>query len=370
METKSPRSTICSSVQPAAERSFRAGRTRAGLVLFLAIVIGSSLGCGIIGGGDDNTAVEEGDKLRAQIQEELSAEAKTATKAESASEGDDLTDTDAEPVAETDGQPAEADAAAEAEAPAPVDQAEPVNPDAPVVVEDEAQARNLAWAHLSQCITFSADELEATLITGNWFVNGTAAASRDYGFWKIPSTSAMVSPHDTQAHGWESAINSQCSQESMAALPAQAKAIIGAEAAGTAVWSYLVQCVPDLSTEVFQSVLDPGRGRWTVVISPDQPNQLGTWLVAPDTGAVTPHTEPARLWDSAVRLGCTDEVLQPRLQHLIGAYRGSDGDRDVGGGDQSVVISSHMRTQPNRGPIAGHLESGHQRMDRDHYSGH
>ena len=48
--------------------------------------------------------------------------------------------------------------------------------------------------------------------------------------------------------------------------------------------------------------------------SPDQPNKLGAWTVNPDTGVVAPHTEPARLWDSAVRLGCTAEVVRPLLQ--------------------------------------------------------
>lgn len=268
-----------------------------------------SLGCGLIGGGDEEAEGEPGDDIRAEIQAEVAAEAEKSAEGASNADGQASAGTEASAGAETDtasvdGAPADVSAASSEGGSAIVT----------AMVENEEQARNLAWAHISQCITFDAGELNATLITGDWFVNGTDQASRDYGFWKIPSATAKVTPHDTQARIWESAVSSQCSLDSMKAVPAKSRVVADAAGAGAAVWSYLVQCIPTLSTEIFQSVQDPARGRWTVVISPDQPNKLGTWTVNPDTGVVAPHTEPARLWDSAVRLGCTAEVVKPLLQ--------------------------------------------------------
>lgn len=281
--------------------SIRRKKPGAALALLLICVIASSLGCGLIGGGDDEDEALAGpsEQLRTQIQEEVAKDGKGASA--------NAPEPTAPPSPETEAPP-------EPATPTPTAPAEEAIPDAAAVVENEEQARNLAWAHISQCIAFNAGELNAILITGNWFVNGTKEASRDYGFWKIPSTTAKVKPHDTQARKWESAIESQCSPESMESVPAQGRLVPDAAAAGTAVWSYLVQCIPTLSTEIFQSVYDPAKGQWAVVISPNQPNELGTWIVNPDTGAVAPHTEPARLWDTAVILGCTAEVLGPLLK--------------------------------------------------------
>jgi len=301
--------------EPSIPRKRRGKRRAAALTLLLVCLMVSALGCGLIGGGDDEE--EEvgggaGDDIRAQIQAELAAEAEAAGSSEGASsaDGEETAETESSTDTTTD-TTTEAPPASETSAEVPADAAGVI---AATVVENEEQARNLAWAHISQCITFNAAELNATLITGNWFVNGTDQASRDYGFWKIPEATAMVSPHDTQARKWETAIESQCSQDSMKSVPTQSRAVSDAAGASTAVWSYLVQCVPALSTEIFQSVFDPAKGQWTVVISQDHPDKLGTWVVNPNTGAVAPHTEPARLWDSAVRLGCTSEVVQPLLQ--------------------------------------------------------
>ena len=296
--------------EPSDRRSSQQKNPGPALVLLMICVMVLALGCGLIGGGDDEAEGEPGDDIRAEIQAELDAEA-----GESSEAGPDADDPDSEEAgasgeSETETQAAEAAPPAEVPA-AATGEASPVGTP---VVENEEQARNLAWAHISQCITFNAAELKATLITNNWFVNGTDQASREYGFWKIPSATAKVTPHDTQARKWESAIASQCSAESLESVPIQSRVVSDAAGAGTAVWSYLIQCIPALSTEGFQSVYDPAKGQWAVVISPGQTSELGTWVVNPDTGAVTPHTEPARLWDSAVRLGCTAEVVDPLLQ--------------------------------------------------------
>lgn len=309
IERRSPSIDGCDAGRP--EASIRRRKPGAALALLLICLMVSALGCGLIGGGDDDEEAgsEPGDDIRAQIQAELASEAEATSNDASSADDTGPTETDAAVEPAMDAPPAAEASAAEVPA-AATDEA---SPSAAPVVENEEQARNLAWAHISQCIAFNAVELNATLITGNWFVNGTGQASRDYGFWKIPAATAMVSPHDTQARKWESAIEFQCSSESMKSVPTQRRVVSDAAGAGTAVWSYLIQCIPGLSTEIFQSVFDPAKGQWTIVVSQDHPDKLGTWLVNPDTGAVAPHTEPARLWDSAVRLGCTPEVVAPLL---------------------------------------------------------
>jgi len=294
--------------------SKRKHKPGAALVLLLVCAMVASLGCGLIGGDDE--PAEEGSARRAQLLTEVEEGAKATAEAASAdnSEGDAAADEAAAPETEvTPDSQAEAEATPDTDttAEAPTDE---VIPAAATLVENEEQARNLAWAHISQCINFASAELEATLITGAWFVKGKDQASRDYGFWKIPSATAMVTPHDAQARKWESAVESKCSADTMKSVPSQVRVVADAAGAGAAVWSYLVPCISGLSTELFQSVFDPAEGQWTVVIAPEYPEQMGTWVVNPDTGEITPHNEIAGMWASAVSFGCTAEVVKPLLQ--------------------------------------------------------
>ena len=182
------------------------------------------------------------------------------------------------------------------------------------MVGNEEQARNLVWAYISQCITFASNELEATQITGNWYVKGNSDATRDYGFWEIDAATGGVSPHDTRSRGWESAVAAKCSPDSLQAIAMRSQIIPDAAGATASVWSFLVQCVPTLPRESLDATFDPAQGKWVVVTKPESNDDFGTWTVDAELGVLDPYTDVSRQWESVVRLGCTADLVEPLLK--------------------------------------------------------
>jgi len=132
-------------------------------VLFLAVF---SIDCGLVSGdGEAEQSEDAGDAARAEIQAEVA--------------GDNEGNPDPEVAAAAEGESSEAEvseateavAPPEPEASAPAEAAAETDAAAPgLLVANEEQARNMAWAYISQCIAFASSELEATQTTGDWYV--------------------------------------------------------------------------------------------------------------------------------------------------------------------------------------------------------
>jgi len=281
---------------PSFESLRRKHRPVAPLALLLVLSAFLLLGCGLVGGnGEEEAQGGNPEGVRPEILTKLAQVSDPAAAAAAA-------ETEATPEAEATSEPE----------PSPVP--EPT-PEPTPVVQSEEEARNLAWVHLGQCITFASDELAATLVKGDWFVKGSSEASQNYGLWKVASDTGAVEPFDIQSRLWESAITSQCSPESLAAVstpspvPTATPVIIDAAGAVAAVWSYLAQCSSTLSTETFDATFNPAQGQWVVITKAESATDFGTWAVDTATGSLQPYSGLSRQWDSVVKLRCDPEAM-------------------------------------------------------------
>ena len=300
------------SAEPGLRTTFWKHNRFAPLAILFAL-LALSLGCGLIGG--DAAAEEE----FTDSDQTVDSENLTETAALADTEGGEGEATEAAPLADTEGGEGEATEAAaldDAEGGAGEATEAAADPEAaaePVLVQDPVLARDLAWATLSQCVTLNSIELEATLINGEWFIAGSAEATRPYGFWKVDAVTGAVIPHDNLSRQWLAALDSKCSPESLEAIVLSAgpqEPVIGnaADAVAT-VWSFLSRCFPNLEMAIFESTHDPARGEWVVVTKTDSAQEFGTWKVTEMTGELKPYAGLAQSWDSAVKLECSAEAM-------------------------------------------------------------
>ena len=303
------------SAGPGSVTTFRKHTRFASLVILFALLT-LSLGCGLIGGGgadeeelpDSDQTTDSGNlkETDAEGRESEATEGEaTEADAQAEAEGDD-------PQAEDAAEGPEAEAAAEEE-PAAEPEADAGAEVRPMLVQDAELARDLAWAHLSQCVTLKSIELAATLISAEWFIVSSAEATRAYGFWRVDAFTGAVRPHDTLSRQWQAALDSQCNPESLEAIvmPAgpQAPVIGDAADALATVWSFLSRCYPNLEMEICEATHDPARGEWVVVTKTDSGQEFGTWIVAELTGELEPYAGLAQAWDSTVKLECSAEDM-------------------------------------------------------------
>ena len=278
--------------------TFRKHKPYTSLFILFAL-LALSLGCGLIGGG----AVEE---MTTVLADEGEAEEGETTEAESETEAEGKPEPEATAEIQAETKPAAAEEpAAAAAGPEPaVD---------PVLVPDPELPRDLTWAHLSQCVSLKPVELEATLINSDWFVTGSAEATRAYGFWKVDAITGTVTPHDTHSRQWQAAVDAQCSPESLQAivLPAgpQAPVVDDADSAVSTVWSFLTRCFSNLDMDIFEATRVTARGEWVVVTKPNSGGEFGTWKVSEATGELEPYAGLAQAWDSTVKLECSAEAM-------------------------------------------------------------
>jgi hypothetical protein len=318
-------------------------------VLFVLLAL--TLGCGLIGGGDDeelSDSDQTADSDSSEASETAEAAAEPEPEAEAPAEPEPVAEAEPEPepVAEAPAEPEpEAEAAAEPETEAAAEpeagaEAEPgteaaageepaadgSDPEADAEAGDGTEtdagaalvskpelARDLAWVHVSQCVTLKSIELEATLINAEWFVANSAEAARAYGFWKVDANTGAVTPHDALARQWQAAIDSACGPAALEAVIApagpQTPVIVDAAGASAAVWAFLSRCFPNLGKELFEATLDPAQGEWVVVTKAGSGQEFGTWKVTGLTGDLKPYAGLAQAWDSAVKLECGAEAM-------------------------------------------------------------
>jgi len=298
-------------VEPGPRSPFRNHKRFGSLALLIAFLV-LTQGCGLIGGGgDDEEGEDMGSHLAADSQE---VRERAAAGAEEAATPEAEGDPQAEPTTEPEPQPtATAEPAATDPPPVAVAEAEPEATPDPVLVRDAELARDLAWVHVSRCVTLDSNELAATLINADWFIASSVDATRAYGFWKVDAVTGAVTPHDTLSRLWQAAIDSQCGPESLAAVAGPAEPqepVIGdADQAVTTVWSFLSRCFPNLKMDIFEATHDPALGEWVVVTKTDSGREFGTWKVTGLTGEVNPYAGLAQAWDSAVKLECSAEAM-------------------------------------------------------------
>jgi hypothetical protein len=169
----------------------------------------------------------------------------------------------------------------------------------PLITGPAAEARDLVWAFLSQCVSFRADELEAHEIKGEWFVQAAGENPNKFGVWKVDLVTGGVHPHNIRAREWSPLVNSECSEEVFSELTAPAPAtmldsgITEEGQAVTAVWARLVRCYPALDTNNLQATLNPVKAEWIVTARPEIPTNYGVWAVKVN-GIVSPHNRQAQ----------------------------------------------------------------------------
>jgi len=313
-------------VEPSQRSTLRYHKRFGSLAILFAILI-LAQGCGLIGGSEaaEEETEEEFVSSHEPIDSENIREAAAAREEEADdpdAEGDSQPEATAEPepepTATTEPVAAETETETEAEVAAePAEGAgvggEPAAAANPVLVQDAELARDLAWVHVSRCVTLNSIELAATLINADWFVASSVDAIRAYGFWKVDAVTGEVTPHDTLSRLWQAAIDSQCSPGSLEALagPPEPPAPVIADApqAVAAVWSFLSRCYPNLKKEIFEATEDPARGEWVVVTKTDSGQEFGTWKVTGKTGELNPYAGLAQSWDSTVKSECSAEAM-------------------------------------------------------------
>ena len=91
-------------------------------------------------------------------------------------------------------------------------------PEATPSVKSSDEARHLLWAYLGLCFPFDPSQLESVLVERSWFVNATPSSPDNFGLWKVDTLTGRLEPHDLLARRWESAVQSQCSQEELGIL--------------------------------------------------------------------------------------------------------------------------------------------------------
>lgn len=303
-----PGSGAESIAEPGPRSTFRNHKRLASLAILFAL-LALTLGCGLIGG--DEADAEEFISTHETIESENIREA-AAARETAATEAEAEGDPQAEATAEPEPEPAATEEPVAAE-PEPEAEPEPTPTVNPAMVQSVELARDLAWVHVSRCVTLKSNELAATLINADWFIASSADATRAYGFWKVDALTGAVTPHDTLSRLWQAAIDSQCSPESLEALAGSAEPqalVIGdAAQATTTVWSFLSRCFPNLKMEIFEATRDPARGEWVVVTKADSGREFGTWKVTERTGELNPYAGLSHAWDSTVKLECSAQDM-------------------------------------------------------------
>jgi len=183
------------------------------------------------------------------------------------------------------------------------------------------------WARLSQCVSLDLKQLEAVPVREGWLVQIPAGRPQKYGIWKVDSSTGGLEPHNLLARQWQSAIESQCDPEEVAALlpptatptptpmptstpgltptptptPRPTAVLRSTSDAVATLWAYLVGCFPALSTSDLESTLDPPSGEY--IVKDRASNVYGVWRVNPDDGSISPDNAQARTKDRRVTGG-------------------------------------------------------------------
>ena len=285
-----------------------------GIVLAVAIAMGCGIigGSGVTGGGIAESEGTIDPENLENTSDESDAEGETEGDSESESEGeegDGSETTETEPEAGAEPEPEPAPVAAE-EPPAPEDPAA-ADPETPVDDESVAEpeptvssdlvqgadlARDLAWVHLSQCVTLNSTELTATLISADWFIAGSADATRAYGFWKVESATGAVTPYDTLSRQWQTTLNAQCSAESMTGLvsPTPTPIVKDIVEAVTNLWAHRVKCAPAMTVDDWQATWNPVNNEWVIVTKAAVTVDYGVWVVRKDGSIIAENREAVR----------------------------------------------------------------------------
>ena len=264
---------------------------RVPMVLIAACLAVFLLGCGLLGGNGEEEGDGDADNPLTPRPEILT---KLASVSAEASEPAGGGETPPEPEAPADPEP---------------------NPVPAASVETEEEARNLVWVHLSQCINFAASDLQATQITGDWFVKSTGESERRTGLWRVEAATGAVEPYDVLSRQWQTVVESECKAETLSALttptpvPTAAPTIADGAGAVAVVWSYVAQCLPNTPLESFEATLSPVLNQWVVTTKSESLTDFGAWKVDAVTGALAPYAGFSREWDSVVRLECNPEAL-------------------------------------------------------------
>jgi len=192
-----------------------------------------------------------------------------------------------------------------------------------VPVANQTEARNLVWAHLSQCVSLDLQQLEAVPVREVWLVQIPSGRPQQYGIWKVESSTGDLKPHNLLARQWQSVIDSQCDPEELAALlpptptltpqptptstprptptPSPTPVLRSTSDAVATLWAHLVGCFPTLSTNDLEATLDPPAGEY--IVKDKASSVFGVWRVRTDNGSISPDNARARAKDQTVRRG-------------------------------------------------------------------
>jgi hypothetical protein len=171
-----------------------------------------------------------------------------------------------------------------------------------VAVTSAEEARDLVWAHLSQCLALNAAELEAYQILNNFYVRAVGETPDKYGIWRVEGANSKITPHNIRARDWAPLINPQCGTESVIELlgktatsPA-ASVVADGNQAITLLWSSLVKCYSAIRLDDFQAVQNPSESEWILTARDDIPSNFGVWRVGVDGSIIPDNGQASALW--------------------------------------------------------------------------
>jgi hypothetical protein len=204
---------------------------------------------------------------------------------------------------------------AQANAPSKTKRIPTIPPTATPVAKTDGQARMLVWIHLSLCTAIDSRTLTAVKVKDDWFVRASDSSPVNPGIWKVDTATGALEPYDALARSWNSLVQSQCSPEILATLttptplPTTTLAVGNANDAEVAVWAYLIQCDPSLSTRQFEAKWNHLSGKWVITSDSDSEVNYGVWTLRGDTGELLPNAHTSRQWANYVESSCSSEVL-------------------------------------------------------------
>ncbi len=202
-------------------------------------------------------------------------------------------------------------------------------PTAVPVASTAAQARNLLWGYLTQCVSFDPSKLEAVQVNKDWLVRVPLGGAQKYGAWQVGSTSGELVPYDPLAREWKAVVENECQTAALNSLllptptftpsptftpiptpkptptprpsPTPVLVVKSTSEAVATLWAHLVKCFPTLTTSNLESTLDPPSGQY--VVKDKGTAVYGVWRVERLDGRVIADNSIARTREQTVQSG-------------------------------------------------------------------
>ena len=266
--------------KPIVRESKRLGtclRLGVGISLSMALACAAFMGCGLIGGGGD-------EKVEDPIQKSTVLQ---TIEAKREAGGDDQAGISSGAMPTT----------------------------VPVALSKDT-AQKLLWVYLSQCITFESTDIEASQVSGEWYVRAKLQSPYKTGLWRIAIGSKEIEPYDSLAEEWKDLIQTGCDPDRVTMLTTPRSYVTNESEAAVVLWSYLITCFSDLKLDEVVSRSNPVQGEWIVATEEvelsrvPRPINFGVWTLNASTAVLKPKDGLAQRWQAYIASPCAPDLLE------------------------------------------------------------